>query len=373
MSPLRVVLLIPTLDRSGAEKQFTLLATGLPREEFDVHVICLTRGGPYEEQLAEAGIPVTILGKRGKADPFCLLKLRKLLRKLAPDVLHTWLFAANAYGRLAIGRKNRPRVVVSERCVDSWKAGWQLWLDRRLASKTDVLVGNSESVRQFYHEVGIPAEKLRVIPNGVALPERPSSMELAERRQRLLAECNWPDDAWIVGSIGRLAPQKRVGDLIFAVETLRQIRPNLRLLIVGDGPERARLETFAQAVHVSSHVHFAGHRGDVADIQPLLQAVCLPSDFEGQSNSLMESMAVGCPCIASDIPPNRELIVHGESGLLVPPGDMVGLMQQMRVLMDDPELASRLGAAARQRMRDHFAIPDMVNRFAALYRELRSL
>ena len=86
--------------------------------------------------------------------------------------------------------------------------------------------------------------------------------------------------------------------------------------------------------------------------------------------SLMESMAVGCPCIASDIPPNRELIIHGESGLLVPPGDMVGPMQQIRVLMDDPELALRLGAAARQRMSAEFAIPEMVNRFATLYREL---
>ncbi|MGZ0166573.1 MAG: glycosyltransferase, partial [Planctomycetales bacterium] len=122
---IKVFLLIPTLDRSGAEKQLTHLAIGLPRDEFDVEVVALTRGGPYEEQLKAAGIPLTIIGKRWKFDPFALRRLGKLIADKQPDILHTWLFAANAYGRMAVGSNPVSKVVVSERCVDSWKANWQ--------------------------------------------------------------------------------------------------------------------------------------------------------------------------------------------------------------------------------------------------------
>ncbi|MBW3541867.1 MAG: glycosyltransferase, partial [Planctomycetes bacterium] len=100
-SVIRLLSVIPTLDRSGAEKQFTLLATRLPKEEFDVHAVALTRGGPYATELEQAGVPLTVLGKRLKFDPLALVRLKRLIRRLQPDVLHTWLFAANAYGRIA--------------------------------------------------------------------------------------------------------------------------------------------------------------------------------------------------------------------------------------------------------------------------------
>jgi len=97
-----------------------------------VHVLALTRPGPYATDLAAAGIPVTVLGKRLKCDPAAWWKLRKFLKDWQPDVLHTWLFAANSYARLAAGGHPRYPIIVSERCVDSWKSGWQLWLDRKL-------------------------------------------------------------------------------------------------------------------------------------------------------------------------------------------------------------------------------------------------
>ena len=115
MSPrvIQLELLIPTLVQSGAEKQLALLATGLPRDEFDVRVTCLTSGGPYEAILRDAGIPVTILGKTFQFDPLAYFRLRKHLRERQPDILHTWLFAANSYGRLALPRGTNTRVIVS--------------------------------------------------------------------------------------------------------------------------------------------------------------------------------------------------------------------------------------------------------------------
>ena len=97
----RVALIIPTMDRGGAEKQLCLLAQNLPRDRFDVHVILLTRDGPRSEGLRAADIPVTVIGKRFKADPSALFRLRSELKRLKPDVVHTWLFAANSFGRAA--------------------------------------------------------------------------------------------------------------------------------------------------------------------------------------------------------------------------------------------------------------------------------
>jgi Glycosyltransferase Family 4 len=124
MPVIKLLLFIPTLDRSGAEKQFSLLATRLPRDEFDVHAVTLTRSGPYESVLRDAGVRLSNLKKRMRVDPVALWRLKSLLDAEQPDILHSWIFAANAYGRLVTGRGPRPKVVVSERCVDSWKSAW---------------------------------------------------------------------------------------------------------------------------------------------------------------------------------------------------------------------------------------------------------
>ena len=391
----RVVLLIPTLDRSGAEKQCALLATGLPRDQFDVHVIALTRGGPYADELAAAGIPLTVIGKRSKFDPTSFWRLRSELKRLQPDILHTWLFAANSYGRLCAGVIPKAKVVVSERCVDSWKAGWQLWLDRRLIARTDRLVGNSPSVVEFYRELGVPPEKLVCIPNGIECgvrsaecgveneelrDEPPSQIESSPFTRHspldthystsLLTELNLPPDAFVAGFVGRLARQKRVEDLIWAVETLRQIRTRLHLVIIGDGPERGRLEEFVRNVHCTGHVQFTGHRDDAARFLPAFDVFCLASSFEGMSNSIMEAMAAGLPVIASDIPPNRELVVPHETGFLCKLGDSVGFMQFLRRLIDEPGLGERLGAAGRERIRAEFSVRRMIDRYAAVYQQL---
>ena len=370
MSKPRVVLLIPTLDRSGAEKQFTLLATGLPRDEFDVRAIALTRGGPYADELQAAGIPLTVIGKRAKFDPFSFWRLRAELVRQDPDILHTWLFSANAYGRLCAHAIPRAKIVVSERCVDSWKANWQLWLDRRLIARTDRLVGNSASVVEFYRELGVPPEKLACVPNGIECEPDKGEGTRRGRREQLLIELHLPPDSFVVGFIGRLAKQKRVEDLIWMVEILRQIRPQLQLVVIGDGQLRERLERFTRDIHCDHHVTFLGHREDAARFLPAFDVFGLASSFEGMSNSVMEAMSAGLPVIASDIPPNRELVVQSETGFLFKLADTVGIMQFVRRLIDEPGLAERLGQAGRERIQREFNIPRMVDGYANIYREL---
>ena len=357
--------MIPTLDQSGAEKQLTLLAQGLPRDEFAPHVVALTRGGPYQQVLEAAGIPVSVIGKTWKADLGAYFRLKRELHRLQPDLVHTWLFAASAYTRLALGRRPRCPVVVSERCVDTWKSAWQLQVDRWLAPRASAIVGNSLSVLQFYEQHGIPVRLLHPISNGV-----PPAPEQGMSHEEVCRAVNIPTDSFLAGYLGRLAPQKRVQDLVWAVETLRQIRPQFHLLVIGEGPERERLENFADAIGCSGTVHFLGHRDDAAAWMAGLDTFCLASSFEGMSNSLMEAMVAGKPVVVSDIPANRELVTHEQTGLLVKLGDGVGYMQFFRRLMDEPELGPRLGAAAQQHMREHFSVEKMIQHHVELYRTL---
>lgn len=359
---IHITFLIPTLDRSGAEKQLVLLATGLPRDRFQAEVIVLTRTGPLEDDLGRAGIPVTVLGKRSKFDPRALTTLKRRLGANPPDVLHTWLFAANAYGRLAAPRGRGCKTVVSERCVDSWKSGWQLWLDRRLIGRTDALLANSESVASFYADQGVPRSLITVIPNAVVPPPQP-----AISRAQLLADLQLPPETKLVGVIGRLAKQKRVDDLLWGMQVLRQADATARMLIIGDGPERAALEQHARDVEVSEFVKFLGHRDDAASLVHHLNVFWLGSSFEGMSNSLMEAMAAGTPVIASDIPPNRELITHGQHGSLANVGDGVAFAQYSVKLFTDSELRTRLTTEARERMATEFSVDRMIDRHIAVY------
>ncbi|MFV1967372.1 MAG: glycosyltransferase [Pirellulaceae bacterium] len=363
---LRVLEIIPTLVRGGAEKQMTLLATRLPRDDFDVHVAVLTQSGPYEETLAQNDVPVTLIHKRWKMDPAAYGRLRRFIRRLRPDLVHTWIFAANCYGRQAAFAAGVPRVVAGERCVDRWKVWHELAMDRYLARRTARIAVNSSGVRDFYVQHGLPPEKFEVIPNGI----EPSKEPVTVTREELLRELQLPADARLIGAVGRLWPQKRYKDLIWSAELLRATRDDTHLLILGDGPQRERLERYAEQVEVPHRVHFLGQQSDVRRWLAHLDCFWLGSGYEGQSNGLMEAMLAGVPCVATDIPGNRDLIVHEQTGYLVPVGDSAAFARQSMLLLDDRDLARSIAERARQRMLEEFSVDTMVGRYAELYREL---
>jgi glycosyltransferase involved in cell wall biosynthesis len=361
----RILHIIPTLDRSGAEKQLTLLTTGLPRDEFDVHVCALTRGGPLAATLTEAGIPLQVIGKRHKADPLAFWRLKRHIEALRPQLVQTWIFAANSYGRAAALAAGVPCVVASERCVDPWKSWHELAIDRWLAHRSARIIVNSTGVSEFYTRQGIDAGKFVVIPNGVS-PAPASTLSRAE----LLAELGLPADARLIGAVNRLWPQKRVKDLIWAADLLKVIRSDVHLLVIGDGPQLDRLLRFRRQVCIEDKVHFLGHRGDVAQLLPHFDVLWLGSEYEGLPNIVMEAMMCGVPVVATDIPGNRDLVVPGETGFLVPVGDRASFARHTNKLLDDADLARRLGEAGQRRMLTEFSVENMIDRHAALYREL---
>jgi glycosyltransferase involved in cell wall biosynthesis len=362
---LKVLQLIPTLDRSGAEKQMVLLAKGLPRERFQVEVAALTRLGPLEAELTAAGIPITSLRKRHKADPFALLRLVRFLRERRFDVVQTWLFAANTYGRIAARLASVPVVIATEMAVDLWKSRAHLAIDRRLAGFTNRVVGNSQAVVDFYGRAGIPAQRLALIPSGIA-DEEPPAIDPAEVRVSL----GLPADCPLALFAGRLAPQKGVADLIYAVDLLQHVQPELRVLIAGDGPLRLQLQDLAHAFELDSMVRFLGHRDDVARLLAAADVLVLPSIFEGLPNVVLEAMRFRKPVVATAAPGTTEVVIDGETGRLVPVHAPTALAEAIRNLTQDRELGRKLGLAGRERVEKDFRAETMVIAFAQLYEQL---
>ena len=361
---IRIVHIVPTLDASGAEKQLALLAANTPKERFDVHVVALTRGGPYEKTLAEAGVPVHIIGKKMKGDPFALRRLVRLLKELKPTIVHTWLFAANAYGRFAAHWAGVPHVIACERCVDSWKTGLQLWLDRRLVRWTDAVAVNSEAVKEFYVHHGIPREKLHVIPNAVT-PAEPIADRAALRK-----EMGVEDSSFVLGFVGRLWPQKRVEDLIVGADILRLGEWPVEAVIVGEGPRRTMLEQFAENMQEVGGVKFLGKRDDARRLMAGFDALVLPSAFEGMPNVVLEAMAAGTPVVASRIAGMAEVVSDGETGLLFEPKRPSDLARKVQRLLEDPELGRRLAENAKRVVGEKFTVAAMTAGYVGLYEGL---
>jgi glycosyltransferase involved in cell wall biosynthesis len=363
----RILHIIPTLDRGGAEKQLALLSAGLKQRAWDVHVACLTRGGPWEAELNRAAVPYHILGKRWKFDPVAYFALKQHIAKLKPDIVQTWLFAANSYGRQAALACGVKHVIASERCVDPWKSWWQLAIDRHLAARTTKIVANSAGVVEFYTQRGLPADKFALIPNGMELP---TTNTAAISRSELLEQLQLPPQARLIAAVGRLWPQKRLKDLIWAFDLLQCVLDDVYLLIIGDGPQRWRLERYASQVQPEGKVRFLGERGDVPKLLPHMECLWLGSEYEGQSNAILEAMATGLPVVATNIAGNRELVVPGETGYLVPVGDRAGIATATRELLSNSEQAERWGQAGRARVASEFSLEGMVSRYEQLYRDL---
>lgn len=359
--PIRVALLIDTLRPAGAEKQLVTVATGLDRGRFEPRVLCLTETGPYEDALRAAGVAVTLIGKRHKVGGLALRRLRGVLRREHPHVLHTWMFTCNLYGRLA-ARGLPIATLASEVAADVTKSAARLAIDRWLAPSTDAVYVNSSVVARFYHQrCGIPLEKLVVIPNGVRVPD------MARVARTALGV---PEDAFVLCGAGRLSPEKGFDRVIEALATPALRARPVVLLIAGEGPSRAALEALAAACGVAARVHLLGHRADLPGVLRAADAFVLSSLHEGMSNVLMEAMALGLPCVSTPVGGVDELLRDGESGLVVPAAEPAPIAAAVARLMDDPELARRLGAAARERMAREFSLAANVRRFESLYERL---
>jgi glycosyltransferase involved in cell wall biosynthesis len=308
--------------------------------------------------LSDAGIPVTVLGKRWPVDPFAAAKLRKLLAQVRPDLVHTWLFEAGFHGRSLAKLLGIKRIVASMPRSTSMHR-WQWTAERKLARITNRLVVNSAHLSKKFVAHGLLPDKISTISTGVPT-EKPTNVS----REELYRQLQLNTDARLIGVVGRLVPEKGVKELIWAAELVRVLHPNVHLLIIGDGPQRPTLEEFAVGASDLEHIRFLGERDDVWRILPHLEMLWHGSERESQSNAILEAMACGVPVVASDIPGNRELIAHGETGYLHRIGDRAGWARTTIALLTDPSLAQNIGEAGKRRMMEGFSIERMVEKYA---------
>jgi glycosyltransferase involved in cell wall biosynthesis len=222
----------------------------------------------------------------------------------------------------------------------------------------------SEDLKRFMLQEGFAADRVRVIYNGIATGPAPTTAE----RQAFRAGIGIPPDAIVVGSIARLDPVKHLESLIEAIRILEDGR-QVMALIVGDGPERARLEALAAAGGVQSRVRFTGYRADARDWLRACDMYVNCSTSEGVSLTILEAMAASLPVIVTAVGGTPE-VVTADCGLLIPPRDARALAGAVGQLAADPEGARARGAAGRARVEALFTIERMVASYADVYREL---
>jgi glycosyltransferase involved in cell wall biosynthesis len=361
---IRVAQVIWSLGLGGAEQVVIRLAQGVDRRRFEPVIVCLDRPGPFAAQAEDGGVEVLALDKRGPLDLRAVVRLARLLRARRVDVVHTHLWGANLWGRLAARAARVPVVVATEHNVDTWKGWHHLALDRALAPAATHLVAVSEEVRTFYEARGIGRGRWRVVYNGVDVRAAPG-----RRRGEVYRGLGLGDADRVVGLVGRLVPAKAPEVFLRALAAAAPRVPGLRGLVVGDGPSRSAAEGEARRLGLSGRVVFAGLRRDVPELMPGLDALVFSSQREGLSMAMLEAMAAGVPVVATAVGGTPEAIVHGVTGLLVPPGRPDELADAIVALLEDASAAERFRDAARRRVEERFSVGRMIEAHEALYAE----
>jgi len=362
---LRVLTIIDALMTAGAETVATRIALGLDPGRFE-SVICSTRPSPrrHVETARAAGVEVLELGRRSKVDVWRWRPLVRLLRSGKVDVVHAHKFGSNLWAALLVPRGRLP-VLISHEHSWSYEGTLRRIVDRELIGRrSDAIVAVSPTDRTRMIELeGIPAEKVVFIPNGI--PDRPAGDDERVRRELGLSAAD-P----VVGTVCGLRPEKEVETILRALGRLAPHRPRLRFVVVGDGPERGRLERLAAELGVPAL--FLGHRPneEMPDLLAAMDVLVCSSRFEGMPLAVLEWMAAGKAIVASRVGGIPSILEHDREGLLVPPRDFVEFADAIARLLDDPLERRRLGEAAQRRQRDEFRFDRTISLLESLYERL---
>ena len=373
---LGVVTLVERLVHGGAERLAAEIATRLDPQRFE-STLCVTRwsdrahaaSGDLPEQLragAEAaGVRFLGLQRRGTWDLPAWSPLVRLLRGGGVQIVHGHMFGSNVWA-VALGRAARIPVIVAHE--HSWAfTGGRLRgiVDRRLiaAGSDAVIACSQEDRRRMIEHQRIAPAAVRFVPNGIdGRPPTPG--------RDVRAELGIASTAPVVGSVGALRVEKRFDVLLRAAAVLVTRCPGLRVVVVGEGPERPRLEALAAELGLGDILLLLGARDDVPDILAALDVAVCASDFEGSPLSVMEYMEAGLPVVATAVGGLPQMIHEGVHGVLVPRRDPAALADAVEELLADPERRRELGAAGRARRGAEYDLGDMVARIEQLYEQL---
>ena len=364
---LGVTMLVGTLGRGGAEIFALELAQRLDRSRFAV-AICVTRRAfvpDIREAVEKSGLPVVYLDRTSSRDVRPWGRLVRHLRSQPADILHAHTFSVNVWASV-FGRVARTPVIIATEHTWSYEGQpFRVFLDRHLVSRNAAFVAVSERDRARMIEIErVPAEVTRVIPTayrgGGPVTSAPPL------RSIIAAGHAGP----IVGVVATLRPQKALDVLVRAFQRVCRQFPAAHLVVIGDGQERHSLEMLAASLGLERHVTFLGDRPDAVGLLAEFDVFALSSDFEGTPLALIEAMWASRAVVVTSVGGMPEMIVDGESGLLVPPGSPDALAEAITHLLGDAALRARLGAGAGERARSLYSFERSVEAWENLYCEL---
>lgn len=371
-SKIKILFVITSTGVGGAEKIVYYTITGLDRTRYDLLMCSLKEKGEIAADLEHEGIKVSCLKMsdgdtlRGWWDSFgALFRLSVYCRRLKPTIVHSLLFRANMIARLA-GFLARVPIVISSVRVMGGEKKYYYTLEKVTSFMVDRYITVSESVKDHLVQMAnIPAKKITTIYNGVALNDRCGYPHGAQQ-----LPCGLEAHDRLLLTVGRLHKQKGYDFLIQAFATVRKECSTVKLLIVGEGEEENNLKNLAKSLDLTDQIIFTGLFLDSGKIFPLAELFILPSLWEGMPNAVLEAMAAGKPVVATEVGGVPELVLHGETGLLVPPRDPDALARAILDLCTDPVRARTMGEAGRVRVQEHFSIASMLDKTEHLYHEL---
>jgi len=371
----RLIHIITGLNTGGAEWALYNLLYGGLADHFNCHVISLSDEGMMGPQIEALGVPLYILRMRAGRPSFCGFgMLRRVVGEFQPDIVQGWMYHGNLMANLA-------RILAPERPVLAWNIRQSLYdfgreklmtrqiirANRFLSSAPDVLLYNSQISRKQHEDFGFALQHGYIIPNGIDVQKFSFS---SVSRQYVRSKLAIPADALVVGHVARLHPMKDHPCFLRAASGLALRQPQAHFLLCGRGvlPENKMLEQLIHA-QVRDRFHFLGERSDVSDLMSAMDIFCQSSWSEAFSNVLGEAMAVGVPCVATDV--GDSAIIIGDTGVVVPPQDENALAAGIESLLTMAQEDRRsLGTNARVRIEANFALGSVVKQYAALYEKL---
>jgi glycosyltransferase involved in cell wall biosynthesis len=367
----KILLVVTTSDVGGTESFLERLTSRLDREVFSPVVCSLCPPGGVGKRIEATGTPVFSLDMAPRARPLemirCSIRLADMIDRLGIDLVQGLLYRANVMGAIAARcARLRPVMVAGQRSLTPMTGAAATLAQRLTRPLIAHTVAVSDAVRErLIHDEGVAPQTIQVIDNGVDTEVfRPGDSTVA-RRHLGLAE-----DGLLIGAVSRLAEVKGIPHLLEALAELVRREIPLRLAVVGDGPERKKLEQRTRELGLADSVSFLGVRHDLPQVFPAFDIFCLPSIREGSPQVLLAAMARGCSVVATTAGGIPEVVEEGVSALLVAPGSSAALGKALAKVAVDENLRGRLGAAARQRIQGRFDLARGVRAYEGLYRSL---
>jgi glycosyltransferase involved in cell wall biosynthesis len=382
----RVLRVIARLNMGGPALHVAYLTDGLKERGYETTLVAGTIGRHEEsmEFVAERlGVEVVKLPELGREisplrDLFAAARLAELIRRERPHILHTHTAKAGAIGRIAalLAGPARPPVIVHtfhghvlRGYFDPLRSRLFRLLEHQLARISTALIAVSPEVRDDLVRLGVaPPAKFVVVRLGIELERRVAADAAARAQTRRLLGI--PPDRFVVGWIGRMTGVKRTDDLLLAFRELRRRGVDACLCLIGDGPDRDRIERTAHDIGVVRDCLFLGYQEEVAPFYAAFDAFVLTSGNEGTPVTTIEALASGLPVVATRVGGVSDVVRDGEDGFLVPAGATAELGARLAQLAGDRELRRRLGDAGHRRVLPRYAVERLIDDVDRLYQAL---